>query len=279
MRTSPSSSPPDGAAGSGASSSGPALTPSRRSCRLAIGGQLGRRHHPGDPAVDQHGDCVGDIHRHAQVLLDQQHRDRVVAGQRLQRLGHLLDDDRRQPLGRLVHDQQARVEQQGAGDRQHLLLAARELRAAIALALGQAREQVVGALDGPRAAPFALLADRRRCSSTVSDGHTRRPCGTKPTPAVGDRVRRHAQDLLAQQPDAARRRHQAGDRVAQRRLAHAIAADHGQHAAVEGQRHVLQRVGAAVMDVQAVDLQHRACRRLALGPVAREPLHWCFPPM
>ena len=41
----------------------------------------------------------------------------------------LLDDDRRQPLGRLVEQQQPRAGAQDAADRQHLLLAARELGA------------------------------------------------------------------------------------------------------------------------------------------------------
>ena len=40
----------------------------------------------------------------------------------------LLDDHRREALGRLVHHQEVRVEQQRARDREHLLLAAGELR-------------------------------------------------------------------------------------------------------------------------------------------------------
>ena len=79
-----------------------------------------------------------------------------------QRLHHLLDDHRRQAFGRLVHHQQARLEQQRAADRQHLLLAARQLRAAVALALGQAREHRVDALD----VALARRATRRSVSST-----------------------------------------------------------------------------------------------------------------
>jgi hypothetical protein len=113
------------------------------------------------------------LERHAQVLLDQQHRDLAFGRQVAQRLRHLLDDDRRQAFGGLVHHQQARLEQQRAADGQHLLLAARELRAAVALALGQAREHGVDAVD-------VALARRHQAqgSSTVSEGHTRRPCGT-----------------------------------------------------------------------------------------------------
>ena len=56
------------------------------------------------------------------------------------------------------------------------------------------------------------------------------------------------------------RRHQAGDGVAQRGLAHAVAADDAEHAALEREAHALQRVGAAVVDVEALDDQHRAAR-------------------
>src|SRR5207237_7578161 len=41
--------------------------------------------------------------------------------------------------------------------------------------------------------------------------------------------------------------HQPGDGVAQRRLAHAVAADDGQDPLGEPERHALQRVGAAVV--------------------------------
>ena len=42
------------------------------------------------------------------------------------------DDQRRQPFERLVEQQQLRVEHQRAADRQHLLLAARQLVAHVA---------------------------------------------------------------------------------------------------------------------------------------------------
>ena len=54
-----------------------------------------------------------------------------------------LDDDRRQAFERLVHQQQRRVAHQRAADRQHLLLAARQLVAAVAPPLGQRREEIV----------------------------------------------------------------------------------------------------------------------------------------
>ena len=92
-------------------------------------------------------------------------------------------------------------------------------------------------------------------------------------------LRRQAEDLFAGEAHAAARRHQPGDRVAQRRLAHAVAADDAEHAALEREAHALQRMGAAVVDVEALDHQRRAARlRLAVRDRA-EPGHQCLLPM
>ena len=55
--------------------------------------------------------------------------------------------------------------------------------------------------------------------------------------------------------EPAARGYQAGDGVAQRRLAHAVAADDRQNAALERQRHALKRVRFAVIDLQVLNLQ------------------------
>ena len=126
---------------------------------LAIGSQCLRRHLLREAAVDHHADAIGHVDRHAEVLLDQQHADLAVA-QLAQRLHHLLDDRRRQALGGLVHHQQAWLEQQRAADREHLLLAARQHRAAVVLALGQARKHRIDAIDlaaPPRHQPQRLV--------------------------------------------------------------------------------------------------------------------------
>ena len=58
------------------------------------------------------------------VLLDQDHGGAVVHPHAADRRGQLVHDDRRQPLERLVQQQERRVGHQGARDRQHLLLTA-----------------------------------------------------------------------------------------------------------------------------------------------------------
>ena len=67
-----------------------------------------------------------------------------------------------------------------------------------------------------------------------------------------------AQEIDAGGTDGATgRRHQPHDRVAERRLAHAVAADHGEHALIERQRYALQRMGVAVVDLQVGHRERR----------------------
>ena len=166
------------------------------------------------------------------------------------------DDDGGEPFGWLVHDQEARIGDQSARDRQHLLFAAGELASAIVLALGEARECVVDALDRPRP-----TADARGHAQMLVDGE--RTPQTSPLRDVadaepGDLRRLQRQQVLAAHADrTAGRAHQSHDRLAERGLAHAVAADNGKHAGVEGQVDALQRVRAAVIDVEASDLEDR----------------------
>ncbi len=179
--------------------------------------------------------------------------------QLLQRCCDLLDDHRRQAFGGLVHHQHARVEQQRAADRQHLLLTARQLGSAVATSIGEARKQRVDALNCPRTLPCALgrqsqmLVDRKRRPHAPPLRHIA-------DAKLGDHVGRHAQNLLPCKFHAASRRHQAGDRVAQRCLAHSIASDHAEHAGRQSQRDILQRMRSAVIDVEVAHFERRRRR-------------------
>jgi hypothetical protein len=103
-------------------------------------------------------------------------------------------------------------------------------------------------------------------------------------------VRRAAEDLLARELHAAGGGHEARDRVAQRRLAHAVATDDRRHAAFERERHALQGVRAAIVHVQVVDGEDRlfrGCTRATVrqpgygpGSLRRAvPAHHCLAPM
>src|ERR671938_1168094 len=80
------------------------------------------------------------------MLLYEDHRD---AAQVLQRLRELFDDDGREALERLVEKKERGIQHQRARDREHLLLAARELVTAVRAPLLQAREERVDALERP----------------------------------------------------------------------------------------------------------------------------------
>ena len=130
-------------------------TPSRRCCRSRSEARRAESIRRLTRPLTMMATCLGDRRRHPDILLDDEHRDVALLAEPHQHVLDLGHDDGRQSFGRLVHDQETRIGHQRARDRQHLLLAAGELGAAIVLALGQAREGVVDALDGPRAAPHA----------------------------------------------------------------------------------------------------------------------------
>src|SRR5258708_13037485 len=72
--------------------------------------------------------AVPDGAGEAEILFDQKDREPLFLKPR-DGMADLLDDDRRKPLGRLVQPQKPRPGTQDSGDRQHLLLAARQFGA------------------------------------------------------------------------------------------------------------------------------------------------------
>ena len=82
-------------------------------------------------------ETLGDVANEIEVLLDQQNCAVPLPGDALQEHVDLLDDGRLQSLGGFVEQEQFRLLDKGAGDRQLLLLSAGQ---DAALALGQGRE-------------------------------------------------------------------------------------------------------------------------------------------
>src|SRR6185503_5709081 len=100
----------------------------------------------------------------------------------------VLDDDRREPLGRLVEQQQARAGAQDPRDREHLLLAAGELRALAAQALLEIGEQLEHLRER-----HAAGTDLRRQEQVLLDVEAREDAallGTERDAAAGNAVRR-----------------------------------------------------------------------------------------
>src|SRR4051812_13612433 len=85
---------------------------------------------PDHLALLEHEVAVGELGQRLDLLVDDDDRQ-ASAFQRVQPGPDLLAYDRREALGRLVEDEEARIGHERAADRQHLLLAAGELRAAV----------------------------------------------------------------------------------------------------------------------------------------------------
>ena len=142
-----------------------------RGRRRARGSRLG-----GDAPADHDELALGEGGRDAEVLLDEQDREPLLL-EELERLDQPLDDGRRETFRRLVHHEDLRIRDERTSDREHLLLAARELCAAVPLPFTEPREEVVDALARPLA-----VAVRRRPSASDSqvlvDGERRKEPAT-----------------------------------------------------------------------------------------------------
>ncbi len=153
-------------------------------------------------------------------------------------------DGRREPLGRLVHDQELRIEQQRATDREHLLLAAGELRSAVPLPLGKAREELVHTLWGPTAVTTVAAADHAEVLVDAERGKEPASLRDVADTELRDLVRGSA-DQLAYPGSGSSRSLRGGreahDRRAERRLSHAVAADHGHRLLVLDRRTTRRR--------------------------------------
>jgi hypothetical protein len=128
--------------------------------QLAVAGQRLGGASPDDAALLDDVMAVGQANQRAHALVD--HQDRLaLALQPVEARPDLLADQRCQPLGRLVEDQELGIGHQRPADRQHLLFAARELVAHVALALGEPRKKAEGALEGPGIAARRAVRGRR----------------------------------------------------------------------------------------------------------------------
>ena len=227
--------------------------------QVAVGGERARVHDAVDAPVHHDRDMVRHRGRDADVLLHDENGEVFLAGETDQKIAHLRDDHRREPFGRLVHHEQTRGAEQRARDRQHLLLSARQLPAAVAAPLREPRKNLVNPLDGPGAAGARAesqgLVDRKARPQATSLRHIAHALPS-------DQMRLEADQVAPIEANGARtHRHEADDRVAEGGLAHAVASDHREDAALEGQRDALQGMRFAVVDLKILDLQDRLRRR------------------
>jgi hypothetical protein len=212
-------------------------------------------------AASEPEDAVGGVEDDAGVLLDDEHRD-ALGVELAERRVDLLDEARGEGRRGLVEEQQFRLDDERAGDRQDALLAAAEAAGELAAPGAEQREPLVDLLD--------RRADRARVAEAVAAEHEvlvdrhlgeeAAGLGDEADPAPHDLVGPAAVEGLAAQPDAARERADvAEDRLQQRRLSRSVRPDDaddppGRH----GERDALQDLQPAVAGADVVDLEDHA---------------------
>ncbi len=205
-----------------------------------------------DAALVEHDHVPRERLDDAEVLLDEQ--DRLRLAHALERPRDLRDEERREALRRLVDEQDAVVVEQRPGDRDHLLLAARERPRALRRPLRELGEEVVDEVVPRRAVAHReaeVLLDGEPGEDVAVLGHVA-------DAAADDPVRRQPPDLLAGERDAPLRRHEPHQRAQRRRLADAVPPEQrGDAARLDVERDALEHVRLAQVDVQVADLEQR----------------------
>ena len=201
--------------------------------------------------------AIGQPHQRREVLVDDHERQAGVLQAR-QAGPDLLADQRREPLGGLVQDQQARVGHERPPDGEHLLLAARQVGAQVALALLQARKHLVDAPERPRLAhALAIAAGGDQVLAHGQIGKDVPAFWHQPDARARHEVRGPAGDVVpAQAHRAAARRHHAHDRLDGGGLAHAVAPDERDDLALADiEAHPEQGLARPVERLDVLDLQ------------------------
>src|SRR5271165_2933384 len=209
-----------------------------------------------DFSVLHEEEAIGKSRGEAEVLFDQEDGE-AVALELGDGAADLLDDDRSQALGRLVEHEKARAGAQDPGDRQHLLLAARELAAAARKPLAQVGEERIDALGAHAPGP----GDLGRQEQVLFNGEAREDRSllwTERDPKPCDPLDRQSDELAVAEHDRARApADDAHDRLQGGRLARAVAAEQGHDLALA---HVeidaVENVRFVVPGLEALDREH-----------------------
>jgi len=180
---------------------------------------------PGRAAVDhpplvEDDRVAGQRPDDAEILLDQQHRRQLRHP--LEHAGDLGDEVGREPLRGLVDQEHLVVVQQRPGDRDHLLLAAREGAGPLVEVPLQHRKELPDQVVARRAIPLGytqVLLDRQAREDVAVLGHVAHP-------ALDDAVGRELRDVLPGERDSpcagGREPH---DRAERRRLADSVSSE------------------------------------------------------
>src|SRR5262245_46024617 len=208
---------------------------------------------------------IGYLYCKSGILLGQEDRSAVIL-QTTDDGRDFSDDDRRQPLCRLIHDEQQRHRDQCTSNREHLLLAPAELVAAVMPALGEPREYRENLFEipttiGTRRRASVRLTGSSRCGDFEVLPHRQRrknpaPLRNEAYPELMDPVCRQTRDVGPVEHNATGPRgREANQRTAQRGLAYAVAPEHGRYGPLVGaEGDPLQHMTLAVVGVHVADV-------------------------
>src|SRR5688572_5585614 len=191
---------------------GQPLVPEVRLADGFVAGELLARPGHGDLADLEHVRVRRDLERDRGVLLDDKDGQAVLLVQLGDDPEDLARDQRRKAERRLVEEQEPRPAHQGAREREHLLLAARERARVLVDPLAQPREPRAHAFDVrvERAAPRVgaepqVLLDRELAERAAALGDVR-------DAELGDRLRAAPAERLAVEEELAASLHGAHTR-------------------------------------------------------------------
>ena len=205
-----------------------------------------------DPALVEHDRIPREPPDDGEILLDEENRLRLAHP--FENGRHLTDDQRREPLRRLVDEQDPVLVQERPADGHHLLLAARQRPGPLARPLVEDREQVVDEVVAWRPVAFGE-------PKVLLDGQTGEDLtvlGDVADAELDDPVRRQARQLGAVEDDRATHMGQSHDSPEGGRLPDSVSAEQcGDAAGAHRKRHALEDVGLAVVGVDVLDGQER----------------------
>src|SRR5215471_9934441 len=221
---------------------------------VEIGFELGIGEPVDDAAIFHHVVAIRNRRSEAKILLDQEDGETLLL-EHADGLADLLDDDRGKTLGRLVEEKKPRTRAQDAPNGEHLLLAARKLRALARQAFSEIGEQLEDAIEFEPAGPH--LGWQQKIFFDVEAGKNSTLLRTK----------RNAKprDPVAGQPDelSALIAHRSGpltddphDRFQRGGLAGAVATKQRHHLAGQDlEAGAVEHMGFAVPGLQSLDRQ------------------------
>src|SRR5499427_3766338 len=221
---------------------------------VEIGFELGIGEPVDDATIFHHVVAIRNRRSEAKVLLDQEDGETLLR-EHADSLADLLDDDRGKTLGRLVEEEEPRTRAQDAPNGEHLLLAARKLRALARQAFSEIGKELENAIEFEPAGPH--LGWQQKIFLDVEAGENSAFLRTQRNAEPRDSIAGEADELfalIAHRPSALA--DDSHDRFQRGGLAGAVATKQRHHLAGQDlEAGAVEHVGFAVPGLQSLDRQ------------------------